>query len=297
MKLIVFILLFCMSAWAQEENGISKRQLTIAGAAVTAGVGSGVISYQKYSSADKTRAAATSTVHGSAMGVSSVGEAKTFSDDELKSMQTKFHAADEVEITHYLNDNKNKELHLENKKSEISSHQSDASSYRTQADMALLPTTEIETYIEDGETKTRTVIKGPDWGKHMMYNSMADDSERAAEKATAELATMKTRPPSSFPKIHLTEVIKSSPKSVESALKTMKAFGSDGGKIVKVTRLPESAVKEIAKKKLAGGVAAAASAASMAVALEEVVFGKIANAGQGGSKRLENGSGSYEGYR
>jgi hypothetical protein len=297
MKYMVLITLISSSAFATEESSISTRQVETASVTAGIGVGTGVISYKQFSTANKARAAGTETIHGSVIGLSSVGEPKVFNDSELKSMQSRFQASDEIELTHYLNDEKNKELHLTNKKDEIRSHLSDSSHYRTQADLALIPKTEMQTYIENGRSKTRMVMKGPDWSSHVLYNSMADNAQREAELATNELATMKTQAASSFPKINLTEVVKSSPNSVETALNKMKAFGSDGGKIVKVTRLSESAVKEIAKKNMVGGIAAAASVASLVASLEEVVVGKIAQTTQGGSKRLGNDSGSNNGWQ
>jgi hypothetical protein len=139
------------------------------------------------------------------------------------------------------------------------------------------------------------VVKGPDFSSHLLYNNMADDAEKNAARAADELAEMKTTSASKFPKIHLTEIVESSPKSVDNALAKMRGFGEDGGKIVKVTRLPESAVKEVAKKKLAGGLLAAASVASMAVSIEEIVYGNIANKISGGSKRLGNHQDDWHG--
>lgn len=177
---------------------------------------------------------------------------------------------DTLTISYNLSPERNRQHHISVLEGEIDSRHSSASMYRTQAMQALMPTT--ETYTDsNGNLQTRTVPGNP--GTALMYNNMAEDSERQARRIERELAEVHAGR-GSVPVYTLESVLERTGQREAGAHITEMA--RQGSKILSMSRVPRSAVVKIARAARHGWMLVATAVAMGLVAGEEFLVGKIA---------------------
>jgi|GEM_PF-5807393 len=158
---------------------------------------------------------------------------------------------DRVTINFRLSEVANRNHHLELLESRAQSADSSAVYYRTQANLALIPTTVQETYTETNsngqlETKTRTVTNGPDYLSNMRYNALADSEEDSARRLRSEAADVNAGRKSA-PWYDFSKVVEEKSGMSESVNKAVTKITADGGTVRSMTHIKQKYLIEIYK--------------------------------------------------